>query len=343
VNSSGLFLVLRQETGSPFFVCSPPSSIPNQLNIVADSGHSDQQPSDDEIEVEEDGQDEVIITCDLGRIIDNELKYILVDDLPVGCSLTAIFDTCHSGTMLDLPHYHCNDVYVPWISKGNRRTKTMHNKMVRGHAFDLVSLPGSASRQPTSIASVMSQCWQGDSRPSSLLWINTEVASILSANQREMSVEAGSQGGASVLSPTQYDSPVSRVSCNGWCGYDLFPRATVVSLSACADLQRAWEGPRGSLTAVLCELLETRPSPSYRTLMSHVNFRLHENCRALHDYTRVEKKKAARGQGPGFDGELNNFQAPQLSSLSKLVSVLYVYRSPSDGCCDQNMNDTLRL
>jgi hypothetical protein len=58
VNSSGLFLVLRQETGSPFFVCSPPSSIPNQLNIVADSGHSDQQPSDDEIEVEEDGQDE---------------------------------------------------------------------------------------------------------------------------------------------------------------------------------------------------------------------------------------------------------------------------------------------
>src|SRR6266478_10075403 len=28
-----------------------------------------------------------------------------------------------------------------------------------------------------------------------------------------------------------------------------------VSLSACADLQRAWEGPRGSLTAVLCEFL----------------------------------------------------------------------------------------
>jgi len=60
--------------------------------------------------------------------------------------------------------------------------------------------------------------------------------------------------------------------------------------------------------------------------MSHVNFQIYENCRALHDYTRYEKKKAARGEGPGFDGELNNFQAPQLSSLAKL-----------------NMKDILRL
>ena len=28
-----------------------------------------------------------------------------------------------------------------------------------------------------------------------------------------------------------------------------------VSLSACADLQRAWEGPQGSLTVVLCDFL----------------------------------------------------------------------------------------
>ena len=50
------------------------------------------------------------------------------------------------------------------------------------------------------------------------------------------------------------------------------------------------------------------------------SYQLHANCRALHKYTLQEKKKAARGEGPGFDGELNNFQAPQLSSLSKLVS-----------------------
>ena len=52
------------------------------------------------------------------------------------------------------------------------------------------------------------------------------------------------------------------------------------------------------------------------------SFQLHANIRALHKYTLEEKKKAARGNGPGFDGELNNFQAPQLSSLAKLVSIL---------------------
>jgi hypothetical protein len=38
------------------------------------------------------------------------------------------------------------------------------------------------------------------------------------------------------------------------------------------------------------------------------SFQSHTNCRALHEYTLSEKKKAARGKGPGFDGELNNFQ-----------------------------------
>jgi hypothetical protein len=73
-----------------------------------------------------------------------ELKQILVP-LPVGCSLLvrdsflcscqiplcrvlqAVLDTCHSGTMLDLPHFHCNSVYVPWQSKGERRTMTLQN------------------------------------------------------------------------------------------------------------------------------------------------------------------------------------------------------------------------
>ena len=51
------------------------------------------------------------------------------------------------------------------------------------------------------------------------------------------------------------------------------------------------------------------------------SFQLYENCLMLHDYTRAEKKKAAQGEGPGFDGELNDFQAPQLSSLARLVRI----------------------
>ena len=147
---------------------------------------------------------------------------------------------------------------------------------MRGQAVGVVSRPGSGSLPPNSIASVMgSQHKLSDTRPGLPLRVNTEVGSALSANHRELSVEAGSRDNVSVLSPTRrYESPISRVRCDGWCGYELNPCATVVSvdsraswvnevnnttnqvsLSACADLQRAWEGPRGSLTVVLCEFL----------------------------------------------------------------------------------------
>ena len=46
-------------------------------------------------------------------IFDNELRKRLVDPLPVGAYLTAIFDSCHSGTRLDLDHYLCNNIYHP--------------------------------------------------------------------------------------------------------------------------------------------------------------------------------------------------------------------------------------
>ena len=49
------------------------------------------------------------------------------------------------------------------------------------------------------------------------------------------------------------------------------------------------------------------------------SFALYENACELHKYTREQKKKKARGEGNGFDGELVNFQEPNLSSLSKLV------------------------
>ncbi|KAN0136257.1 hypothetical protein V8E53_005862 [Lactarius tabidus] len=52
--------------------------------------------------------------------------------------------------------------------------------------------------------------------------------------------------------------------------------------------------------------------------MSHVNFMLHENGLKLHKYTRFRKMKSKRGEGTSFDGELNDFQEPTLSSLVKL-------------------------
>lgn len=54
-------------------------------------------------------------------ILDNKLRKLLVDPLPVGAYLTAIFDSCHSGTLLDLDHYLCNNVYYPWTNIGGIR------------------------------------------------------------------------------------------------------------------------------------------------------------------------------------------------------------------------------
>ncbi|KAM5501342.1 Ca(2+)-dependent cysteine protease [Microsporum canis] len=55
---------------------------------------------------EEDGNDEVIYPVDFrtaGHIVDDEMHRIMVQPLVPGVRLTAIFDSCHSGSALDLP------------------------------------------------------------------------------------------------------------------------------------------------------------------------------------------------------------------------------------------------
>lgn len=55
---------------------------------------------------EDEGYDEVIYPVDFqqaGHIVDDDMHAIMVRSLPPGCKLTALFDSCHSGTALDLP------------------------------------------------------------------------------------------------------------------------------------------------------------------------------------------------------------------------------------------------
>ncbi|RKP16028.1 peptidase C14 [Rozella allomycis CSF55] len=73
------------------------------------SGHGSQRKDYDGDEV--DGYDETILPVDYsiaGEIIDDEMHSIMVKNLPVGVRLTAIFDSCHSGTALDLPYVYDN-------------------------------------------------------------------------------------------------------------------------------------------------------------------------------------------------------------------------------------------
>ncbi|ORY90682.1 caspase domain-domain-containing protein [Leucosporidium creatinivorum] len=76
---------------------------PNDSLFFHYSGHGGQV--EDRNGDEEDGFDESIVPLDYktaGQIIDDDMHHIMVASLPGGCRLTAIFDSCHSGSALDL-------------------------------------------------------------------------------------------------------------------------------------------------------------------------------------------------------------------------------------------------
>ncbi|KAH9165606.1 hypothetical protein EDB89DRAFT_2008573 [Lactarius sanguifluus] len=259
-----------------------------------------------------DDENGVIVTCDLERIFDYELNDILTL-LPVGCFLLAVFDACHTGTMLDLPHSHCNNIYVPWLSKGERHTPTMPYQDVRNHPIDLPSIANVMAIDNNIRSHTYPQSSLG-----ARLQIDTQVGGT-DEWQLNRDSEAYQTHRSALLPvpPTLCESPVPMFECDGWCDYDFHSYPIVLSLSASSDPQRAWEGPRGSLTTVLCKYLETQPRPSYRDLLSHINFALHENSHELYKHIR-EQRKAVLRNGSDFDGEMVNFQGPLLSSLAKL-------------------------
>ncbi|KAK5061160.1 hypothetical protein LTR84_007702 [Exophiala bonariae] len=80
---------------------------PNDSLFFHYSGHGGQTPDLDGDE--EDGYDEVIYPVDFrtnGHIVDDEMHRIMVKTLAPGVRLTAIFDSCHSGSALDLPYIY---------------------------------------------------------------------------------------------------------------------------------------------------------------------------------------------------------------------------------------------
>ncbi|EIM91224.1 peptidase C14, partial [Stereum hirsutum FP-91666 SS1] len=78
---------------------------PGDLFFFHYSGHGDQKADTDLDEA--DGYDESICPVDWeesGYIMDDEMNSIMISSLPSGCHFTAIFDSCHSGTALDLSY-----------------------------------------------------------------------------------------------------------------------------------------------------------------------------------------------------------------------------------------------
>ncbi|KAL0954485.1 hypothetical protein HGRIS_003453 [Hohenbuehelia grisea] len=83
---------------------------PNDSLFFHYSGHGGQTKDLDGDEG--DGFDEVIYPMDFeanGHIVDDDMHDIMVKPLPPGCRLTAIFDSCHSGSALDLPYIYSTE------------------------------------------------------------------------------------------------------------------------------------------------------------------------------------------------------------------------------------------
>jgi len=82
-------------------------SQPNDSLFFHYSGHGGQTKDLDGDE--DDGYDEVIYPVDFrtaGHIVDDDMHAIMVKNLKGGVRLTAIFDSCHSGSALDLPYLY---------------------------------------------------------------------------------------------------------------------------------------------------------------------------------------------------------------------------------------------
>lgn len=92
--------------------------------------------SDDTTDNETDGNDEIIICNDNSYIIDDEFRSLLQTHLKKDTSLFAIFDNCHSGTVLDLP-YEYSALSVEQTGKKSMMSQVI---LVSGCCDDQVSM-----------------------------------------------------------------------------------------------------------------------------------------------------------------------------------------------------------
>lgn len=82
---------------------------------------------------EADGYDETLIPLDFaqaGQIRDDDVLRVLVSPMPAGVTLTCLFDSCHSGTVLDLPYQ-----FTASDTKMHRNNRFKLSKMGTASAF----------------------------------------------------------------------------------------------------------------------------------------------------------------------------------------------------------------
>ena len=100
---------------------------------------------------EKDGKDELIVPLDFNCISDDELKSLIQSNLKKNVTMFALFDCCHSGTMLDLKYQYFDD---------NQSNTIIENSNAYETSGDLIMISGCMDEQ-TSADAYINSSYQG--------------------------------------------------------------------------------------------------------------------------------------------------------------------------------------
>ena len=76
---------------------------------------------------EKDGRDELIVSCDLQGVLDDELKTLIQTYLKADVTLFALFDSCFSGSVLDLKYQFMDSLDYDKFTENSKQLETQGN------------------------------------------------------------------------------------------------------------------------------------------------------------------------------------------------------------------------
>jgi len=98
------------------------NSHPGDILYFMFSGHGNTQKDTNNDEAT--GKDQLILPLDLMPIVDDDLKNIINQHLQKGVTLIAMFDSCYSGTVLDLKYQYLDSLNYDTATINNRENQT---------------------------------------------------------------------------------------------------------------------------------------------------------------------------------------------------------------------------
>jgi len=83
------------------------------------------------------GKDQLIVPCDLNGILDDELKSIIQTNLKKDVTLIALFDCCHSGSILDLKYQYMDSLEKNTLTENVDESETVGNVIMISGCSDV--------------------------------------------------------------------------------------------------------------------------------------------------------------------------------------------------------------